>query len=398
MGQISIREKGITLFEKAYGMPDANNATVVSPNSVYKIGSVTKIVTSVMVLQLIEEKKLTLNTKLLRFFPEISQADRITIDDLLHHRSGIKDYVNADTTLVKNQFSLTKKDILKAVGQYEPLFEPATKFEYSNSNYFLLALIIEKITQKSYEENVQKRIIQPLQLQNTFVKLPQGKESVPSYLFLDKKWNEQPKWHPEFAFGSGDIISTATDLTLLMEGVFEGKLLKPSSIKLMTTLKDSYGKGLMTFPFGERRFYGHTGGIEAYRSVVGYYPSEQLGISLIVNGDNYNRNDIMIGVLSIFYKMPYRFPQLQTLEIDTAILQSYDGVYSSKALPIQLKITTKEGVLCAQATGQSSFELTAIAKDTFVFEPAVIQIKFFKNGFQFKQGGAVFEFVKNETN
>ncbi len=95
-------------------------------------------------------------------------------------------------------------------------------------------------------------------------------------------------------FAAGGITSNANDLTAFMRGLFNGKLLKqPSSLDEMTKLNQSYGIGLVTFPFGERKFFGHTGGIEGYKSVVGYYPTEKMGISLIVNGDNFNRNDII---------------------------------------------------------------------------------------------------------
>jgi hypothetical protein len=177
-----------------------------------------------------------------------------------------------------------------------------------------------------------------------------------------------------------------------MYALFDGKLVKPSSLEQMKEIKEGYGKALMQFPFGERRFYGHTGGIENFRAVVGYYPTEKLGISLIVNGDNFNRNDIMIGVLSIYYKMPFPFPKFN--KIEASELVKFTGTYSSKELPLKMTISEKNGELLAQATGQSAFPLTFKEEKTFIFAPAGIEMIFGENGFVLKQGGMSFNFSK----
>jgi hypothetical protein len=143
-------------------------------------------------------------------------------------------------------------------------------------------------------------------------------------------------------------------------------------------------------PFGERKFYGHTGGIESFRSVVGYYPAEKTGISLIVNGDNYNRNDIMIGILSIYYKLPFPFPSFETIDPET--IKKYSGIYSSKDIPLKITIFEKNGELLAQATGQSSFPLTQKNENTFIFQAARIELEFGEKSFILHQGGQKFTF------
>ena len=196
------------------------------------------------------------------------------------------------------------------------------------------------------------------------------------------------------AFGAGNISSTAGDLTCFLDAVFNGLLLKKTSVDEMTKLEQSYGKGLVTFPFGERKFYGHTGGIEGFRAVVGYYPPEKTGVSLIVNGDNYNRNDIMIGILSIYYKMPYQFPNLTTFEVPKNKLDNYQGVYASAQLPIKITIKIEKGELTAQATGQSSFALNPISETEFVFDAAGVKLTFDSKNMTLKQGGGQYLFTK----
>ena len=396
MGSLCIREGENVVFNKAYGFADVDKNIAADRMTKYKIGSVTKTFTAVMIMQLIEEKKLNLQTKLNRFYPKIPNAEKITIYDLLHHRTGIVDYINGDSITAKNIYRFhSKEEMIQKITDYKALFEPGTKHEYSNSNYNLLGYIIETLTKKSYAENIQTRIVKKANLLNTY--FPQGKidtsvgESY-SYLFNGTKWEKVEEWENSIAYSAGAIISTPADLTRFMYALFDGKLIKPSSLEQMKEIKEGYGKALMQFPFGERRFYGHTGGIENFRAVVGYYPTEKLGISLIVNGDNFNRNDIMIGVLSIYYKMPFPFPKFN--KIEASELVKFTGTYSSKELPLKITISEKNGELLAQATGQSAFPLTFKEEKTFIFAPAGIEMIFGENSFVLKQSGMSFNFSK----
>lgn len=397
MGSLTIREGDNVFFNKGYGFADVSKNIEATRLTKYKIGSVTKTFTSVIILQLTEEKKLSLQTKLNRFYPKIKNAEKITISDLLYQRTGIIDYINADSTMVKKVYEVnSKKDMLTRIASYEPLFEPGSKFEYSNSNYYLLGCIIEEVTKKSYADNLNERIIAKINLKNTYYK-PSKIETAfnesYSYIFDGTKWEEIPEWDNNMAFAAGAITSTPADLTRFLRALFKGELISDKSLELMKTLKDSYGMALVQFPFGQRKFYGHTGGIENFRAVVGYNPEDELGISLIVNGDNFNRNEIMIGILSIYYKVPYPFPTFA--KIDPNQLVKYTGNYSSKELPLKIVVAEKNGELTAQATGQPSFPLTYVKDTVFVFQTAGIEITFTENGFVLKQGGAKFTYTKD---
>jgi CubicO group peptidase (beta-lactamase class C family) len=395
MGQVCIREAGNVVFEKAYGFANVENNSKANKTTKYKIGSITKTFTAVMIMQLIEERKLKLDTKLAKFYPQIPNADKITIHDLLHHRTGILDFINGDKT-VDVYAKVSKGEMIAKIAGYASVFEPNSKFEYSNSNYYLLGRILEDVSKKDYTTNLNERIINKLSLQNTSIATnvnPSKNESY-SYNFLDKKWTLIKEWDISQAFGAGDIASTTGDLTFFLDAIFNGKLLKKTSVDEMTKLEQSYGKGLVTFPFGERKFFGHTGGIEGFRSVAGYYPAEKTGVSLIVNGDNFNRNDIMIGILSIYYKMPYQFPNLTTFEVSKDKLESYQGVYASTQLPIKITIKAEKGELTAQATGQNSFALNPISETEFVFDPAGVKLIFEAKNMILKQGGGQYTFTK----
>lgn len=398
MGSLAIREADKLVFAKGYGYSDVSTKTKANENTKYKIGSISKTFTAVVIMQLIEEKKLKLETPLATFYPKIKNADKITIEELLHHRSGIPDYINQDSITSDELKAPDLKEIIfNKITNYDSLFEPDSKFQYSNSNYYLLGGIIEQLTKKSYAENIEKRIIKKIGLKNTLYPT-QGAQIANnesfSYFYNGSEWKQVEEWKNNIAYAAGEIVSTPSDLTEFIYALFQGKLVKKTSLDQMTLIKESYGKALFQFPFGERRFYGHTGGIESFRSNVGYYPSEQLSVSLIVNGDNYNNNDIMIGILSIYYKIPFPFPSFE--KINATLIAKYSGTYGSKDIPLKITIFEKKGELLAQATGQNSFPLTLKDEKTFIFPQAGIEIIFDDNNFILNQGGGKFMFEKEK--
>ena len=417
MGSLTIREGENVVFSKAYGFADVEKKTKADRFTRYKIGSISKTFTALMVMQLIEEKKLGLQTKLSRFYPKITNAEKISIYDLLHHRTGIVDFVNQDSTFHKViDKKHSKEDILKVITTYKSNFEPGSKYEYSNSNFFILGCIIEKLTKKSYEENLQNRIVKKAELgtyenktemtgkgaeiNKVFVPTTYYKEETTntgnkesySYYFDGENWVKSYENHNSIAFSSGGITSTTADLTKYIYALFNGKLISQASLDQMKEIKEGYGKALIQFPFGERRFYGHGGRIENFSSMLGYYPTEKLSFSLISNGDNFEQNDIIIGILSIYYKMPFPFPKF--MKMDKAELTKFTGTYASKDIPLKITVYEKNGELSAQATGQGAFPLTFKEETTFVFAAAGIEMVFGDNSFILNQGGMKFNFVK----
>jgi len=272
------------------------------------------------------------------------------------------------------------------------------------------------LTKKSYEENLQNRIVKKAELgtfenktemtdkgavtKKVFIPTTYYKEEATntankesySYYFDGTNWVKSYENHNSIAFSSGGITSTTADLTKFIYALFNGKLVNPTSLNQMKEIKEGYGKALIQFPFGERRFYGHGGRIENFSSMLGYYPTEKLSFSLISNGDNFVQNDIIIGILSIYYKMPFPFPKF--MKMDKAELAKFTGTYASKDLPLKITVSEKNGELSAQATGQGAFPLTFKEETTFVFAAAGIEMVFGENSFVLNQGGMKFNFTK----
>ena len=176
--------------------------------------------------------------------------------------------------------------------------------------------------------------------------------------------------------GAGAIVSNPTDLTIFIKSLFDGKIINQKSLELMTTFEESYGFGIFKVPFYDKTGFGHTGGIDGFSSMLGYFKDEKLAIALTSNGNVYGNNNIAIAALSSFFGKPFTIPDFKELVLKTEELDQYLGEYSSPSFPLKIMITKENTTLIAQATGQSSFPLTAIEKDKFEFEAAKIVLEF----------------------
>ncbi len=398
MGAISIREKGRVVFEKAYGFSDVEAKVKAAPDTKYKIGGVTKMFTSTIIFQLIDEKKLKLDTKLFEYFPKIKNAEKITIAQMLSHQSGLYDYTT-DPAFEEIKTKLqNRKQLVDRIQEHQPAFEPGLKAGNSDTNYLLLGYIIQDITNKTFKESVYERVIKKAGLKNTycFSKINPKKKEAWSYKYVDGKWEKQPELHESSAGAAYGLQSTPTDLTLFAKALFSGMLISKESLAEMTKMELGFGRGVFNLPFGERKFIGHNGDIEGFATVLGYYPKEDLAISLTLNGVNTDINGMMIGIFSCYYKLPYRFPDFASTTVDESILKSYEGFYSSPSLPYKVKIVAREGrlVAVAQEPGRGSFELNPLSDTEFNYDPADLHMIFSPKGFTLKQGGQVTEFTK----
>ena len=219
MGSVAISDNGKVIFSKAYGLSDVSKNKRPDANTGYKIGSITKMFTSAIVFQLIENGKLTLDTKLAKYYPQVPNSDKITIVQLLGHRSGLFNYTD-DTTVVNSwRNPISKAVMLDKIKSYQSLFAPGTRSQYSNSNYYLLGLIIEDITKKSYSTNVNDRIIKKLGLKRTAYpdKPDTANNEALSYKTSGGKWDLEEPWDSSFASSAGALVGTPSDLTIFIK-------------------------------------------------------------------------------------------------------------------------------------------------------------------------------------
>ena len=340
---VAVAKDGKLVYENYIGFSSVESKIQNSKLTKFRIGSITKVFTAAIIFQLIEEGKLTLETKLSEFYPEIPNSKKITISDMLSHRSGIHNFTSDEAYQQYMTSKKTKEEMVELISKLQPDFEPGKKTEYSNSNYVLLGYIIEKITNSTYKQELKKRITSKLNLADTYYggKIDTKANEAASYRFQEGKWILQPETDMSIPHGAGAIVSTPNDLTVFINSLFNNKIVSANSLKQMKKIKDRLGKGLIQFTFGKRTAYGYNGGIDGFASSLGFFPDENVAVSLTANGVDYSLNDIAIGVLSIYFGVPFDIPDFTAKEIkmDKEELKKYEGKFSSKALP--LKITLK---------------------------------------------------------
>jgi D-alanyl-D-alanine carboxypeptidase len=378
MGSLSIARDGKVVYARAIGYSQITGTEkrLLTTASRFRIGSITKMFTAVLIYQLAEEGKLKLTDTVDKFFPEVPNSKKITIAQILAHRSGIHDSIlDKNLRLSPSTNAISKAEMLALIAKGTPDFEPDTKHSYSNSGYLLLGLIFEKVTGKTYGEGLKERITSRIGLADTYVATGNidvsNKESL-TYLNLGGEWKQMPETHPSLLFSAGAIVSTPNDLARFIHALFEKKLISQESLASMKTMRDGEGVGMEPFAFAGKSFYGHTGGADNYGAWLAYLPEEKLAVAYTTNAKVFPVGDIVSGIVDIYYNQPFQIPTFESVAVSPEVLDRYVGVYSTPGAPVKLTITRKGSTLYFQPPNESAVALEATAQDTFKIEGAVV--------------------------
>lgn len=248
--------------------------TPLTPSTPLVIGSVTKTFVAATILQLAEDGRLRLDDPVREHLPELRQLSRrITIAQLLDHTSGLADLFNDETRAGLEEDpgrAWTTEEVLGSLDA--PWYQPGEGWAYANTNFYLLGLVIERLTGASLAEELTARFLEPLGLRTTG--LLDGTEPGGPL---------EPAWTSIF-WGSGAMAASAADLARWGDALYAGGVLRPSSRARMLELNDhDYGYGVQLVEVAGRKGYGHTGLLNTYTSLLYHLPKERLTIALLVN-------------------------------------------------------------------------------------------------------------------
>jgi len=403
IGSLYVSRNGEELFSRAYGIRTAEGDPS-TPDTRYRIGSITKSYTSAMILKFVEEGDLSFDTTLDQFLPGIPNADRITIEHLLRHQSGLANFTSLEDYASYMNRPRSRDEHVSRFEQLDTSFDPGAGTEYSNTGYVLLGFIIEDLSGQSYNEALKLMIADPLGLESTYAgskDRSSAKEADP-FIFQNGEWTPVPKTDLSVTGGAGSLVATAEETAQFYTSLFDGELLTEEMVDTMSSFEGAIGMGLLRIPFYDRYLTGHNGGIDGFQSNAAYDPQTGLSFALLGNGVNYNFNDILIGMLSIVYGREYSIPtfeERQPITLSPEQLTAYTGTYASPGFPLKIQIFIENGSLKAQATGQGAFPLTMFSKESAAYEQAGIEITFNQEsdgrytGFKFSQAGSTFQFT-----
>ncbi len=333
-GVVLVARQGTVLLKKGYGWKNAAAQEASDVNGIFQIGSLTKPFTAEVILKLEEQGKIALDDKLSKYFPDYPKGDRITIENLLTHTSGIPGYdVEESDTIAWTP--VTKEQVI-GLFRNQPLeFKPGKKYKYSNAGYFLLGMIIEKVTGKSYEASVRELIFQPLQMLNSgfdFIHL-EDLRKVTGYAVLNA--GEQRPVHlvdSTVSYAAGAMYSDADDLYKWAVSIARQQILSASIWKrAFTPFKSNYGYGWFIDTLSGHDYAGHSGGIMGFTSYLAYFPGEDVTIILLNNFLN-EREPLSLPVqdlAAIVFDKPYTiYTEKKKADISLSALDSYTGQYA----------------------------------------------------------------------
>lgn len=219
-GAVLVAKGDSLLFAKCFGYADRENKTAIDQLTRFRIGSLTKQFTTVMVFQLVEEGMLALDDPISKYLPEYRRdiGDGVTVDLLLRHMSGIPSYTTEHFWNTAGMEHHTPTGLMKKYFTGNLIFKPGSTYRYSNTNTYLLGIIIERVTGLSYEENLKRRLLKPLGMLNTgMIKQEQSPSEAKNYMRRMGRYFPEPYVDPSALYATGGAYSTAADLRLWMK-------------------------------------------------------------------------------------------------------------------------------------------------------------------------------------
>ena len=377
-GVVLVAKDGQPVFRKAYGNANDEWDIPNSPETKFRLGSITKQFTAVAILQLAEKGKIKLEDPVKSYYPEAPAAwDKVTIHHLLNHTSGIPSYTDQPDFFPKqSRDRRTPAEIVKLT-QDKPLeFEPGEKFKYNNTGYILLGVVIEKVTGESYEAYVRKNIFDPLGMKDSgydshdaVIKkratgyTPAGTNSA----YLDMS----------LPYAAGSLYSTVDDLLKWEQAMYTEKLISKASFEKMTTPgKGDYGYGLVIRPLANRKTHGHGGGINGFNTMMFRFPEEKVTTIVFAN-QNGPAADQMASALSRMYFGEDIKPrsQLTGITLPPEKMDAVAGQYQLAPTFI-LKVWREGTKMMSQATGQPAVEIFAASESRFFLKVVEAQLEF----------------------
>lgn len=363
-GTALVAKGGNILLNKGYGFSRKSDKIKNTFDTKFQSYSVTKSITATLVLKLVEEGKLSLTDNISKFFPDFLKGGSITIEHLLSHTSGIYAYNNDFSMPVDNETSII--NFLKKT----PLdFLPGTDWKYSNTGYYLLGFIIQKVTGLSYTEAVEKFIFEPLQMKQSgfnYKNLIDSNKSTGYQYTYNDTYKEAPLYDEKELFSAGGMYSTVGDLYKFHLGMQANKIISQDiAKKAYTPFKKNYGYGWFVDSTYGYRIISHSGGASGFRSYLIRNVENDICIVLLCNSENSDVAAIKNKILAILLGRPYHLPK--QVEISTSQLLRYEGAYSVNS-DFTIYINYKTGRLIATPSRQSSAILLPQSESRFYID------------------------------
>ena len=369
---VGVMRDNEVVLARGYGYADLNKKVEATEHTVYQIGSITKQFTALAIMILVEHGKVNLNDIMLDYLPNYPQRDhKVTIDQLLNHTSGIKSYTDIEKFWEISERDLSRKEIIDLFSAEPVEFSPGENYQYNNSGYYLLGLIIENVSGMSYADFLKAHVWQPLEMFDTHY-LGKNKNAKNLAIGYDHKDNELVLARPlgmDNPFSGGSLGSSVLDLLKWQTALNENKLISRQSYNkmiepgLLTKGKHTtYGYGFFMSNLNGHRKIDHGGTINGFRAQLSAYPDDGLTVTVLCNHNSAPQAQLESQISRLMLGIPET--RIQEIHLSGFELQLYTGTYKwgSTMAPVPFPVSVAEGTL--RVSGRP---LRAIGNHTFVF-------------------------------
>lgn len=378
---VAVMRAGEIVFSKAYGMADLERRVPMSTESVFNLASMSKQFTAMCVAILVGEGKLVLSDEIHRFIPELPDYGHpITLANLLHHTSGLKDYGQVMQRCDFSEFdAMTRERVLPLICRQRSLnFLPGSEFEYSDTNYALLALVVERVSGHSFAAFARYRVFEPLGMTHTHV-CDDVNALIPDralgYARADNTWWIADSYSQ--VGGDGDVFSTVGDLAKWDRNFYDFKVGGEPARKILLDTQpltdgfpSNYAGGLKILDVLGLRAIEHSGGAPGYDVDMIRFPTERLSVAVLTNDRDDSKPKTFVQQVAALYlrgtpkPQPYKPPQAVTL--DPKELAAMTGVYWDSTTDAVRRIAVYAGGLAnAKLPSKAFAPMTALDESRF---------------------------------
>ncbi len=393
-GSALVVREGKVILRAAYGPANAEHNIANTPETRFRIGSITKQFTATAIMQLRERGKLKLEDTLDKYFTPCPEPwKKVSVHHLLTHTSGIPSYTSDAELMKKMALNLPLDGLIATFRDKALEFEPGSKFVYNNSGYALLGATIEKVSGLSYEEYLRLNIFEPAGMKNTgydrFENVIPNRAS--GYVREGGTLKHAPYMSMSLPFSAGALYSTVDDLRLWDEALATDKLLPRAALeKMYTPVLNKCGYGWFVEPKDGRRSIYHQGGINGFNSTIVRFPAEKTLVVALSNLGTPHMARIGSDLAAIAFGGKPGPKERTETKIDPKLYDSYAGQYQL-APGFRISITREgspgDAKLMAQATGQGKAQLFAESETKFFYKVTDAQITFEKDKLTLHQNG-----------
>lgn len=388
---VLLARDGRILGQAAGGMAQLENPNPASPQTKFRIGSVSKQFTAMAVLRLVEQGRLSLDDRLEKFFPQMPNAPSITLTQMLNHTSGLANYTDKIDFLLRVTRQTTPEEIIEWFQKDPPIFTPGEKFAYCNTGYFLLGEIVRQVSGDSLADFLRKEFFEPLEMRETGIydNADPPAQMASGYDLLDTEITPALDWNMVWAGGAGAMYSTAEDLYRWNEALFGGRVVSPELLKLAIQPVElppgadglEYGFGLMISQHRRIPKIHHGGGLNGWTSELAWFPEQRCTIVVLTNRSAFDSAELSpSGIAAKFADLllAESIQAVPPLEVDTSVnpdtFRDYAGRYDYGESV--MNVTVRNGKIYAQLTDQPEFEIFPSAKDEFFYQAVDARISF----------------------